>query len=78
MEIEYVCKTCDAGPWSEDATGSDGISILILHRNLKHDVIKYKKPKKIKFERDIWNNEDRIQFKKLLREEKLLKSGGEL
>lgn len=75
---EYFCKTCDAGPWNEDATGSDGIHIVKFHSDLKHDVIEYKEPEKIEFERNIWNDEDRIKFKKSLREERLLKLGGEL
>ena len=71
---EYCCNTCDAGPWSEDASGSDGITIVKFHRDLKHDVVEYKEPEKIEFERDIWNDEDRIKFKKSLREEKIIQS----
>lgn len=60
---QFYCNTCDAGPWNKDAMGSDGLPIVKLHRNLKHDVIKYKEPEKIKFEREIWNDEDRTIFK---------------
>jgi len=42
---ESFCKTCDAGPWREDATGSDGKSILGLHRKLKHEVVEYSERK---------------------------------
>ena len=38
---ESYCKSCNAGPWSEDATGSDGKSIVGFHRKLKHDVVEY-------------------------------------
>jgi hypothetical protein len=43
---EWHCKSCDAGPWSEDASGSDGKSIVKLHRKLNHEVVKYKEPEK--------------------------------
>ena len=46
MANQSYCNTCDAGPWSEDAIGSDGSPIVKLHRNLKHDVIEYKEPEK--------------------------------
>src|SRR3989338_2909310 len=45
--VEYFCKTCDAGPWSDDAVGSDGKSIVKLHIDLKHEVIKYHDEKSI-------------------------------
>lgn len=78
MTIEYFCKTCDAGPWSEDAIGSDGKSIVKLHRYLGHDAVEYKEKLKDISQRDIWNDKDRENFKKFLREERLLKSGREL
>jgi ribosomal protein S8 len=46
MENQLYCNTCDAGPWSEEATGINGLSIVKTHRNLKHDVIEYKEPEK--------------------------------
>ncbi|HEY4680052.1 MAG TPA: hypothetical protein VIH04_02175 [Nitrosarchaeum sp.] len=73
---EYRCNDCDAGPWSENALGSDGIPIVKFHRDLKHDVVECKEPtSKDIFEREIWNDKDRKNFKKSLREERLLKSG---
>lgn len=68
--IEYICNTCGgAGPWSENARGSDGLSIVKFHRRLRHDVVEYKKPEKIKYDNGKWNDEDRENFKKSLREE---------
>jgi|APSaa5957512535_1039671.scaffolds.fasta_scaffold10009_4 hypothetical protein len=68
--IEYICNTCDgAGPWSEDARGSDGFSIVKFHRKLGHVVVEYQEPEKIKHDYGKWNDEDRENFKKSLREE---------
>jgi hypothetical protein len=73
---EWYCKTCDAGPWSEDVIGSNEKLIVKYHRDLGHVLAEYKEPKpKVIFEREIWNDEDRENFKKFLREEELLKSG---
>lgn len=44
--VEWYCNTCNAGPWSEDEKGSDGKSIVKLHRKLKHDVVEYHEPEK--------------------------------
>jgi hypothetical protein len=44
--IEYYCLTHDAGPWSEDAIGSNGKLIVQTHRNLDCKIVEYKdKPK---------------------------------
>jgi len=76
---EYICNTCDAGPWGEDEKGSNGKLIVKFHRILGHDVVEYTvSAPRIIFEREIWNDEDRENFKKFLREERLLNSGEEL
>mgnify|MGYP001337945154 CR=1 FL=1 len=37
----FICITCDSGPWSRDAKGSDGNSIVRLHESLNHDVVEF-------------------------------------
>ncbi len=39
---QYYCVTHDAGPWSEDEVGSDGNSIVKLHRNLGCKIVEEK------------------------------------
>ena len=72
--IEYICNTCDAGPWGEDAIGSSNLPIVKFHRDLGHDVIEYQEPEKIKHDYGKWNNEEREKFKKSLREEGLIQN----
>ena len=64
VTIEYVCKTChDAGPWSEDATGSDDKLIVKFHRDLGHDVVEYEEPEsQIMSDYGIWDKEQQDQF----------------
>jgi len=76
--IEYFCNTCDAGPWSEDAVGSAGVLIVKTHRDLGHDVIEYQEPEKIKHNYDKWNDEDRENFKKSLKEKTQIQNLAEL
>jgi len=38
---EFVCKTCDAGPFSVDAVGSLGVKILDYHEKRGHTIIFY-------------------------------------
>lgn len=40
--MQYYCVTHDAGSWSEDALGSDGKSIVKLHRYLGCNVVEEK------------------------------------
>ncbi len=45
--VEYYCVTHDAGPWSENAIGSNNKPIVKLHRNLGCNVVEVKdKPKR--------------------------------
>ncbi|MEC4849112.1 MAG: phage/plasmid primase, P4 family [Nitrosarchaeum sp.] len=60
---EYICKTCKAGPWNEYAIGSNGLYIVKAHRDLGHDIIEYQEFEEIKFERTVWDDEDRQIFK---------------
>ena len=73
--IEYFCDTCNAGPWSQDAIGSNEKLIVQFHIDLGHVLVEYVEPvSKDIFQREIWNDKKRKNFKKLLREEKI-KSG---
>lgn len=46
MQIEYYCVTHDAGPWREDALGSNNKPIVKTHRDLGCNVVELKdKPK---------------------------------
>ena len=46
MDIEelYFCKSCDAGPWSMNEVGTNGIKIVNFHIEHGHEVIKWKEP----------------------------------
>jgi len=69
---EFFCNTCDAGPFGLHEKGNVGL-IVDYHKNQGHEVIEYHVPEsKDIFEREIWNDEDRENFKKSERKAKFI------
>jgi len=59
---EYYCITHNAGPWSEDATGSGGYPIVKTHRDLGCKIVESKDKPKLRGKKNCGNTEIENEF----------------